>query len=293
MLMPVFLVVALGLVWSAYWWVASGIARDRVASERRNLAADGVEVACETETWGGYPFRFEFSCTNPVITLRGGAEVRSQAALAVALAYKPWHIIALIDGPTHVTLPGQPAHVVEHGRMTASLQIGADQHFTASAELPGVRSATFGSFSRSMAHLRPAADNSWDVAVSIRGLELVTAAADPLRIDEASFTGTLGADRQLAVDKIDLRRHDVALWGTGTVSLDQAHRLEGRIAAETNTLTGLMALIEPQLQMDEAQSANLALMLGVLGETPKVDLVAQDGAFYIGPIRIGDLAPLF
>ena len=66
MFLPLAIVLLLAVLWSGYWFVASGIARDRLAAERAKLAAQGLTLACTEEGWGGYPFHCEFSCRSPV-----------------------------------------------------------------------------------------------------------------------------------------------------------------------------------------------------------------------------------
>ena len=85
MFLPLGGVVLLGLLWTGYWFVASAIAKDRVAQERAALAAIGLELACAEEGWGGYPFHFEFSCTSPRLTLEDKGEAKSGKLLLVAL----------------------------------------------------------------------------------------------------------------------------------------------------------------------------------------------------------------
>jgi hypothetical protein len=70
MLLPLILVLVLAMAWSIYWFVAIGWPRTRLQSEREKLAGQGVSLTCTEESWGGFPFRFEFTCSSPLLKCR-------------------------------------------------------------------------------------------------------------------------------------------------------------------------------------------------------------------------------
>lgn len=293
MLMPLLAVIVIAVIWSIYWWLAITMTKDRLDGERQRLASHGIALSCAAEGWGGYPFRFEFDCRTPEVSVDPETAASFQRLQLVALAYKPWHVLALADGPTLVRTSREPGRLFVHDRITASLRIEGADRLSASVEVPHLRSDGFGSWAAGLAHVRTAADDAFDLAVTIKGLRIDTAADTDLVIDDGSLLGQLDPSQGLTIENIDLRRGTVAYRGSGIVSLDRARRLEGRIATETNDLPGLMDILEPHLILNDQQRGNLRLLLGLFGTSARFDLTAQDGAFHVGPLKVADLLPLY
>lgn len=292
MLSPLLIVLGLALVWSIYWWWAIGIAREQFASMRLKLSSDGFELACMQEGWGGFPFRFEFSCTDPKVSASGRVEVQSRNLLAVALAYKPWHVIALIDGPTSVIADGRVEQLM-HGRIAMSVQVRAEDDLAVSVEVPQLISEHFGSWSMAQAHVRARSGEGYDVAARFETAKIRTSSSELLSIDEASLVGRVDSALTLGIENISLKHGNVTYWGSGVVDIDHDRRLQGAISTQTNDLTGLLEIAEPHLGLNPQQQSNLKFVLGLLGKTAKIDLVARDGELYVGPFKVGDLKPLY
>lgn len=293
MLLPLAAVILLGLLWTVYWVVAMDLAREEFAGQRERWGREGWHLACREESWGGYPFRFEYLCDSAEISKGTEISARSGTLRLVALAYKPWHVLALLDGPTLFAARGSPVQEVVHDRILASLRFGDDRNWTVSVEIPQSDTTGWASWDEMNVHVRTAPQGAHDVAVSVKGLLIVTEAAEPLRIDEGVLRGTLDASYRLAVERIDLRHRGIACRGTGELSLDSGHRPQGRLATETNDLPGLMNLLEPHLSLNDRQRGNLRMLAGLMGQTARIDLVAQDGAFFVGPLKVAELVPLY
>src|SRR5690348_755451 len=116
MLLPMLAVLALAIVWSGYWVLAISSGKRIAAAKRAELQQQGLSLACREETWGGYPFRFEFHCEAPVLVLARGVKVASSSMRAVTMAYNPWHVLILIAGPTTLDMPTLGQTSVQHGR---------------------------------------------------------------------------------------------------------------------------------------------------------------------------------
>ncbi|MFN0264903.1 DUF2125 domain-containing protein [Tepidamorphus sp. 3E244] len=104
-LWPTLLVVILAVAWSGYWYVGSLGAQEGYARWKAQEVRDGREFACDSEEHGGYPFRFEIRCTNPVWKLQHDGRaitVRAQEVHTVSMAYQPNRVIAEFDGPLYV-----------------------------------------------------------------------------------------------------------------------------------------------------------------------------------------------
>lgn len=293
MLLPLAGVLILAAAWSAYWFVAIGIARETFAAERERLAGEGLSLNCTAEDWGGYPFRFEFHCASPVLKMRNEAEARAASLLAVALAYNPWQVMLLTDGPMTMTARGMPQVSASHERIVASLTIGRDSAPRFSADIPKLELPGLMTAERILIHTRPEAEAATGLALSVSKLNYQPPGRPPLIVDEGSLTATLTSQQTLKVARIDLAQGKVRYWGSGDVGLDGSHRLAGKLATETNDLDGLLAILEPHFELSEQEKAGLRTMLGLLGNEAKADIIASDGQLFLGPFRIADLAPLY
>lgn len=293
MFLPLGIVLLLALLWSAYWFVASAVARDRLAAERTRLAEQGLTLACTNEGWGGYPFHFEFSCSSPVVTLGGQAEMKSAELLLVALAYAPWQVAALLDGPTTITAPGLVPTQVSHQRALASVTLDGKGQPSFAAELPAVVVPGAGSAGKLTLFTRPAASAGTDVAIQGSELSFQPSGTPALAVDEASLLGTLTPDQTFNLEKAEARQGQLRYWGSGKLSLDAQHRLQGQIDTETNDSKALLALVGPLLGLSDNKLSNLRTMLGLLGNGAKAPIIAKDGLLYLGPFEIGELKPLY
>jgi len=292
-LLPLAAVLLLALLWTVYWFIAAGVAKTRFAEERSILAAQGVTLACAREAWGGYPFHFEFSCGSPVLRLEDRAEITSSELLLAALAYAPWQIVALLDGPTTVVARGASPMRADHQRAIAALTFDRDWRLKVSAEIPALAIQELGTTARLMLHTRPSGAGGTDIAASAKDILFQPTGTPPLAIGEGELLGTLSPDRALNIERLSLQQHAVRYWGTGTLELDTAHRPSGRLDTQTNDLNGLLDLLDPHLQLTDEQKAGLRSMLGLLGSEAKAPLIARDGVLYFGPFKLAQLKPLY
>ena len=253
----------------------------------------GLSLNCTNESWGGFPFHFEFDCTSPILTLKDRAEARSGHLLLVALAYYPWQIVALLDGPTTFSGQGLLPTMARHGRVIANLTLEQKGNFRISAELPKPEIDNLGLADQIMFHTRPGAQGGTDIAISITRADYHPEGRPPLRADDAELLGTLSNDLIYKVDKVSISQDTVRYWGDGTLSLDAGHRVTGKLLTETNDLEGLLHIIEPQLNLTDQQKKNIRMVLGLLGNATKIPVAAQDGQLFVGPFKIADLPPLY
>ena len=113
---PLALVLLLGAVWCGYWFVGHAGAREGFERWRESEARRGRELTCGERSHGGFPFRFELTCSDVTITLKGGdgpAVVRVGAIRAVSQAYAPNRVIAEFTGP--MTIEADDGTVAEVG----------------------------------------------------------------------------------------------------------------------------------------------------------------------------------
>ena len=62
MFYPLAGMILLSLVWCGYWFIAFSGAKELIQAKRLEFAGQGMELTCARESWGGFPFRFEFQC---------------------------------------------------------------------------------------------------------------------------------------------------------------------------------------------------------------------------------------
>lgn len=293
MLLPLAGVIALGVVWSIYWWIALGYAKAEFANERARLSGHGYDLKCETEDWAGYPFRFEFECRRPIVSLPEGARIESGNWLAVALAYKPWHVIILMNGPTTAVTPDGGFMELRHARAAASIVFDSNQMPAISMELNKVEIAGKLTLEHLLVHTRQGTSGTMDVAASAERFQWSSSNGALLDIDSGKLSGKFAPEPVFDVESVDLRKNNIRYWGSGPVALDNLHRLKGQLSTKTNDINGLLDIIMPLLLMDDSQKANLRMMLGLLGQNAKADIIALDGELYIGPFKVADLLPLY
>lgn len=292
MFLPLALVLLLALLWTAYWFVASGTAKARLGQERSALEAQGLTLACTDETWGGYPFHFEFTCSSPVLTSASNAELRSGKLLLVALAYAPWQVAALLDGPTTLATKDIPPTKIEHQRALAAVTFSKADQPSISAELPAASIAGLGHVDKLMVHSRPSADGQTEIALIVSGVSYQPPERPSLAIADGTLLGKLGPELSFRIDSFELKQGDLRYWGSGTLALDQDHRLSGQVDTETNDIRALLAAVGPHLDLSEGKLANLRTMLGLLGNAAKAPIIARDGILYLGPFKVAELRPL-
>ncbi|MGH6906605.1 MAG: DUF2125 domain-containing protein [Aestuariivirga sp.] len=291
MLAPLAASLVVFLLWSGYWLVANSTAQKYAALYRDQLAERGFSFVCDAENWGGYPFRIEFTCEKPVINFPGGRSFRSQALFAVAQAYDPTHVIVLADGPSKAVLPNNEIKKLAHGQAVVSI-VARSGGTSISAEIPNFDSADVFAAENIQLHTRPAADGGNDIALTITGAVYRPFDQPPLMIDRAQALGTLKGE-VIDITEMQIAQGNVKLWGKGAAHLDAAHRIAGQIEVQTNDLKGLFQIIDPYISLSQQDRAALLTLLGLFGQGAKAPLVARDGDIYLGPVKLGELAPLY
>ncbi len=290
---PLLGVLLLAAAWSAYWFAAIAYAKQAVAGQRQEFARQGLTLTCAEEFWGGYPFRFEFTCPTPLISLRGGGHVTSGRLLAMALAYNPKQIVMLIDGPKTAFESPEQAFSILHGRAAAAVTFDKDWKASLSVEIPDVDIPRLLTAKKVMVFARPIEDQAIAVALSIGAFRWQRPDRPELLIDQGQLTGSLDKAMALNVQRIELSRGTVRYWGSGRIELDVLHRPSGELATETNDLNGLLDIIGPHLLMTVREKANLRMVLGLLGQKAKAGMTFSQGEFFIGPYKISNVVPLY
>jgi hypothetical protein len=306
MVAPLVIILVLAIAWCIYWAIASRIMRDEVEGQIAALPKSGVTFECVSVAWAGFPFRFERECMSPHLKT-GEIDVAAHRMLAVMQAYNYRHVVALIDGPTHIA----PALTVTHERAMASVRFAGDGEVQASLELPNLSVPGIGTAKTLLVHARDLRHGMIDVASSGDALvfnlpDNVTLALDKTRLaasvpaealtrDWARVLASLG--KKITVSDLHLEKDGLVMDASGEIGVDAEGRLEGRLVTRANDLDKLMLALENTFRIPkgdlQAAGAMMALMQTNKDGTVALDLIAKDGNLYWGPIMLGRLARLF
>lgn len=88
------LVMLVAVGWTMGWFYIAGQLRNAVA----RTASGSPSLTCAALSVGGFPFRFDLNCQDPVIR-SGDLTVSAKLLQATTLFYRPTHVIAFATGP--------------------------------------------------------------------------------------------------------------------------------------------------------------------------------------------------
>jgi hypothetical protein len=219
--------------------------------------------------------------------------LKSSALQAVSLAYMPWHVILLLEGPTTARTSAASSLSVTHRPAKASVRISGKNVSRVSMELDDVAVDGLLELKHTEVHIRPEAASGIGIAASIDGFVGRLSRPPHLRIDSGTLNSRLSPDSQLEVERIELKQGSIAYWGSGHLRIDEGHRSSGKLATATNNLDGLLDILEPHLLMTDQQKGNLRMVMGLLGQQAKIELTALNGELFVGPFKVSDLLPLY
>ena len=95
--LPFLGLLALFLIWSGYWWVASSMSRHGFEDWVQKAAQHGMTLSCNDQDWGGYPFRIEMSCVPLKLSWAskaGAGSIDLGRLETVFQLYNPRHVLA-------------------------------------------------------------------------------------------------------------------------------------------------------------------------------------------------------
>ncbi len=263
---PVAMFAAAAALWTFVWYSAASRARDALTQWRAEFATQGRKLACAREQGGGFPFRLEFRCADPVLRMPVGGDtyVATAATLtAVAKAYDTQHMIFEINAPLRLERNGdaQPLISAEAGMIRASLELDNGRASRLSAVLPAWHAIVAGEGETASligaqageVHMRARpGEDAIDIAVSaddahfpdheksatgarinVEHINLVTVINRPVKTSLADMESWLGKWRD-GGGVADVRRmfFDSAYLtgeGAGTVNLTPNGQIEGAL----------------------------------------------------------------
>jgi hypothetical protein len=307
MFYPLAGMILLSALWCGYWFIAFTGAKELVQTKRQEFLNRGLQLDCANESWGGFPFRFEFKCEAPSLQFTTANETfgfQSLKILAVAQAYNPLHVLLLIDGPSSIN-----GVELTHERALVSVTVNRTGNVDVSSEATKVNAQGLFSAAQLIFYGRKI-NGKLDLAARADQLvilgtnNLVTPIAKAEIVAQTSSSllnqpsQAIATGEPLEISSLKISQGPVDLSAQGKIFLDPQHRLAGKLSSQTNDIEGLMKFIAPILALKEEDSAAIKKLVSLTGTDPatnttKADFTAKDGAFYWGLLKLADLEPLY
>lgn len=263
--LPLVLVAAIAAGWAAFWFHAASVTRTVLAGWQENEASLGRVYTCADPDVGGFPFRFEFRCTDPVAELRSvtpPTTLAAKAATVVAQIWEPTLIVGEATGPLKIGGVGAaPMLSIDWSLAQASLRglptdperlsVVLDRPIATS--LDGTREGLVGQAGRAAFHARIAGGSARSNPVLDLALSLDEASAPvlgragvvPLDLDAVGVLRGLpslsprplketlrilqAAGGRLEITRARLQQGDIVATGTGTLGLSPRGALDGEL----------------------------------------------------------------
>ena len=351
----------LGGGWSGLWYYAAGKAKAEMDAWRAREAAAGRIYDCGAQSIGGFPFRFEVNCDRASALFRSNqppVEIKTAGMLAAAQIYQPSLLISEFKGPLTVAAPGQPPSIIANWKLGQTsvhntalspdrvslvfnspvvdrVNGGLQQNLLSAKRIELHARIVEGSAARnpviemvlrltagSAPGLHPAAVAPIDAEITgvLRGLNNLSPMPLPERLRQLQAAGG-----RIDITAARVRQGETLAIGSGTVSLNNAGRLEGQLRVTVAGLEPFLSAIGAQKALQsspdmdkvagaldrllpglggvarEQAGANISVGIGMLGQQSSIEgkravtlpLRFNDGAIFLGPIKIGDAPALF
>jgi hypothetical protein len=329
----VLLVLLVAAGWAAFWKYAEGAARDNLAGWKAREAEAGRVYDCGAQTTGGFPFRFEIVCDGASAVIRGVAspiEIKTSNIHIATQVYQPNLLITEVTGPLTISEPGRPPLLVADWTLAQSSVRGtphSPQRLSVMIDAPSVKrtdvEAPLFAADRLEFHARMlegSAQANPVIEIVARTIKVSTpvagpAAATPVSLEVNAVLRGLGslapkplpqrlrefaqAGGRIEVKQVRLERGDTLAVGSGELTVNPQGRLEGRI---NTTVAGAEALINDIAAANQKKLGfSISISSGLLGGNKKLDgrpaislpLRIGDGMIYFGPLKLGEIPPLF
>lgn len=313
------LIVAAILAYSWVWLHMAGRLEDRAQAVVAELNRDGRRAACEQIEARGYPFRLGLFCRSTVyVDPPGGVAFRAGALRSAAQIYDIRHVVAELDGPATLELPGLMALDLSWESLRTSVR-GERRRVPErlSMEIAGLAVEPSAGWAgdtpmlraqHAEIHLRPVAEDL-DLALRIAGLGVSPALLGEGRLGlldgVADLTLTGGALRRDWSDGLrgvsgQLRNVAFTAGGdaagfslSGPFSVDAQGLVDADLRLSVTAPEALATLLGDLFPLSRRE-----IMLGMagvaaMGEGAGLPLAIRAGEVRLGGLlRLGDIPPL-
>ena len=311
-------IVAAITLYTAGWFYIAGRLEEQTAHAISRQAERGVETECAGARAHGYPFRIGLFCDATAWRRPGqGIAIEAGALRSAAQVYAPGHIVAEVDGPAEIDLPGVVPLSADWESLQASIRASKPLPLRASVQIRdarlSVRSAhapVVATAGDVQAHMRTV-QGSIDLAATLTGLDLPAGmtngeALPPLALsgDATIRDGALhlaSGKRSLRGIEGTLRDLSLDIGGsagarlTGPFSVDREGRLNGDFTVTLRNPAELAALAK-RLYPGEEKTIDTALSaltaLGGANGSPAIPVRVSDGVPTLGFVRLQPLPRL-
>lgn len=329
----VVLVMLLAGGWVAFWKYAEGRVEQSIDGWKAREARAGRIYECGSQTFGGFPFRFEVLCDNVKATLtktHPPADLTAPNIHVAAQVYDPTLLIAEVTGPvTYADAGQQPSYVANWSLAQSSVRGTPREPERVSIVIDGLnvkrltpdepvvnadRLEIHGRMLEGSARANPvieivlrstklaapllgpmaAKPTDSDIDVVLHGLKDFAPKPWPDRFRELAQT-----KGQLEVRHARVAQGDTLAVGSGTLTVRDDGKLDGQLNV---TVAGAEALLNDVLAMNQKKLGfSMSIGLGLLSGGKKLEgrpaislpLRLRDGHAYLGPVKIADVPPLF
>jgi hypothetical protein len=317
----------------ALWYYAAGRGEAAVEGWSARLAQPGREYLCDRQSVGGFPFRFELTCDGVTAIFHGAnppLELKTSSIHVATQIYQPDLMIAEYVGPLSAGTRGQAPALRLNWSLAQSSVRGspsAPERVSIVVDQPVVERTNPAGVVLRAKHMEihgRLADGSIAsrpvIEISLQAVELSAPAAGPLAVTpiNADIAGTLRGlsdfspkswperfremqanGGRIEVSRARLQQGDTLAIGSGTLSLNARGRLDGQINMAVAGIESFINALSAATQ--QRNGFGFTLGLGLLGGNAKVEgrpaialpLRVSDGAVFLGPLKVGEIPPLF
>jgi hypothetical protein len=308
-----FAVVVVIVLYTAGWfWLADRLEREaRVALE--SLGEKGIAARCENPQARGYPFRLGLFCDS--IAFEQASEQVSVSAGAFRSAgqiYDPSRLVAELDGPAQISLPGAGPVALDWDVLRASTRLATPLPERISLQGSALKVAPAGgetvvSAETFEAHMRPDAADL-DVAVRFAGLSLAPQVVrgrnlaplsgdadikvfDGVRLLDEGAHGLRGKSGKVRKMTLTIGEEG-SLSLSGPISVDEAGLIDADLEVSLHDPKGLARALSDAFPEFRRQIEQGSAGLSFLGSNPKLPLKIVKSSATLGFIPLGRIPPL-
>jgi hypothetical protein len=328
----ILLVLILAGGWIAFWKYAQLKVAESIEGWKAREARAGRVYDCGTQTIGGFPFRFELLCDRAraaIASAHPPLELTAPRIHLAAQVYQPNLLIAEIAGPLTVAETGQAARYVADWTLAQAsvrgtpraperLSVVLDEPKLRRGESEQVLAAKRLELHGRMLEGSAAANPVIEIVLRTQQLAVPAAGAMAAKPVDAEidlvlrglkdfapkpwpqrFREIAAAHGEVEVRHARIAQGDTLAFGSGSYTIDAQGRLNGRL---NTTVAGAESLINDVLAANKQKLGfSVSLGLGLLGGNRKLDgrpaialpLRVDAGTVYLGPLKLGEVPPLF
>jgi len=306
-------VVVVIVLYTMGWFWLAGRLEGEARAALDSLGERGIEARCENPKARGYPFRLGLYCDSVAFDQPSEqVSVSAGAFRSTGQIYNPSRLVAELDGPAQVSLPGAGPVALDWDVLRASTRLAHPLPERVSLQGSALKVAPVGgeqviSAETFEAHMRPN-EADLDVALSFAGLTLApkivkgrtvpplsgeadVSVADGVRLlDEGAhgLRGKSGTVRNLTLTVGEAGSLSVS----GPIAVDDAGLIDADLEVslrDPKALAKALAEAFPEVRRQiEQGSAGLSF----LGTQPKLPLKIVKGSATLGFIPLGRIPPL-